>query len=151
MIDIRLTGVDETLDRLMEIGKRAQGGEIVAEATEYAYEETMRGIEPHSKTGTMERNLTHRVSKSTPEGRVYFDNAGMMRNGVNYAIFVHFGTRAHDIRPKKRRALRWESGSVFHFAKAVHHPGYKGDPFMQLAADKTFSKLSDIAQRIING
>lgn len=51
-----------------------------------------------------------------------------------YAVFVHWGTRPHDIRPKHKKALRWPGGGAFHFAKRVRHPGYKGDPWLTRAA-----------------
>jgi len=149
MIEITVTGVDETLRKLEEIGRNLDGEKLVRHATEYAYEQAKEGVKPHTKTGTMERNLTHRVRGAT--GEVFFLDSGMLRNGTNYALFVHFGTRPHDIRPTKRKALRWEKNGVFHFAKTVHHPGYKGDPFMERAADRTFAKLYNIAQEIIDG
>lgn len=51
-----------------------------------------------------------------------------------HAVFVHWGTRPHDIRPKHKKALRWPGGGAFAFAKRVHHPGYRGDAWMVRAA-----------------
>ena len=50
------------------------------------------------------------------------------------ALWVHCGTRAHVIRPKNKKALRWAGGGALTFAKGVHHPGYKGDAWMVRAA-----------------
>ncbi len=60
------------------------------------------------------------------------------------AVFLEFGTRAHDIRPRKGRALAWpanasgrrlsgrartNSGRMI-FARKVRHPGTKAQPFL---------------------
>lgn len=53
-----------------------------------------------------------------------------------HAVFVHWGTRPHVIRPKHKKALRWAGGGAFSFAKRVRHPGYKGDAWMVRAAGR---------------
>ena len=70
------------------------------------------------------------------------------------ALFLEFGTRPHDIYPVRRKALRWAAqpqgrrlsgrprvaaqrgglGGVL-FAKRVHHPGTRPQPFMRPAVD----------------
>ena len=50
------------------------------------------------------------------------------------ALFVHWGTRPHKIKPKRKKALRWPAGGQFAFAKSVNHPGYKGDSWLVRAA-----------------
>ena len=62
---------------------------------------------------------------------------------ADYAAYVEQGTRAHEIRPKARKALRWAAsagdarltgtprkGGRVRFAKRVQHPGTKAQPFM---------------------
>lgn len=61
---------------------------------------------------------------------------------ANYAAFVELGTKAHEIVPRARKALRFavggaatlsgrpRSGSSVVFAKRVRHPGTKPHPFM---------------------
>ena len=76
-----------------------------------------------------------------------------------YALYVHEGTRAHEIRPKNKKALRFpanggsatlsgrvRSGGAVRFAKRVRHPGTKANPFMLRGARKAientgFAKL----------
>lgn len=65
-----------------------------------------------------------------------------------YAAFVEFGTKAHDIVPRVKKALRFapggsgrlsgapRSGGPVVFAKRVHHPGTKAQPFMVPGARK---------------
>jgi hypothetical protein len=69
--------------------------------------------------------------------------------GANYAAFVEFGTRAHEITPNAKRALRWAATSAgarltgtprkaaqrgalggVVFATRVHHPGTRPQPFL---------------------
>ena len=120
--------------------------ELVARLAHEVHEGSVRGAAKHSRTGTMENNIAMRVQGL--KGRVWIENTGMMTDaGVNYGVFVHFGTQPHDIRPKRRKALRWVGhGDVFRFAKSVRHPGYRGDPFMYDALDaaaRTIKKLGE--------
>lgn len=46
---------------------------------------------------------------------------------------VHYvlnGTRAHLIRPRRRKALRFEVGGRVVFARLVRHPGTRANDFM---------------------
>jgi len=47
-----------------------------------------------------------------------------------HTLLVHNGSRAHLIRPRNRRYLRFELGGRVFYTKLVRHPGYKGNPFM---------------------
>lgn len=62
--------------------------------------------------------------------------------GAAYAVFVELGTRAHDILPRVRKALRFaprgtgrlsgapRAGGPVVFARRVRHPGTRPRPFM---------------------
>ena len=50
---------------------------------------------------------------------------------ASYAKFVHFGTKAHTIKPKKKKALKTRYG-VF---KKVNHPGIKANPYFEKAVE----------------
>lgn len=54
-----------------------------------------------------------------------------LSDAVPQAWFLEYGTRAHKIRPKRAKALRFtgRSGQPV-FAREVNHPGTKADPFM---------------------
>ncbi len=104
---------------------------------------------PHNVTGKLQRNL---FSKTIDKGiEMGVNNEGMMvgmgGTRVNYAVFVEYGTKPHKIRAKKKKSLRWVSGTGFMFAKEVNHPGYKGSHFLQRAADKTYNNLERIWNR----
>lgn len=71
---------------------------------------------------------------------------------ANYAAFVERGTRPHEIRPRKRKALRFatggsarlsgspRTGGQVRFAKRVQHPGTKAKPYMLPGAQKALRK-----------
>ena len=86
--------------------------------------------------------------------------------GANYAVFVELGTRPHDIVPKRAKALRWaaggtarlsgapRSGGPVQFAKRVHHPGTRAQPFMVPGAKRAIAAvggLKDIVVKLWNG
>lgn len=67
-------------------------------------------------------------------------------NVTPYAIFVHEGTRAHEIRPLRKKALFWKG--ALHPVKAVHHPGTKANPFVERTADEMSEPINNTFQKI---
>lgn len=49
------------------------------------------------------------------------------------AKWVLGGTRPHEIRPRNAKALYWVDRGGSHFARLVHHPGTKPNPFVRRA------------------
>lgn len=84
-----------------------------------------RNAARHKKTGEMEREMRARVIGA--EGVEFYDTAPQ-------ALFIEEGTPAHVIRPKNAKALRFfgPTGQPV-FAREVHHPGTKADPFLEPA------------------
>jgi hypothetical protein len=71
-----------------------------------------------------------KITNVGPSGSVTFP--------VSYAQFVHEGTRAHIIRAKKKKVLKFKGRSgAFVFRKVVHHPGTRARPFLQRALEET--------------
>lgn len=92
-----------------------------------------------SKTGNAERNIPTRFPDRMT-GEVYLDtgNAPELR-------FIHEGTKPHLILPKGKKRLRWATpGGGWAFARRVHHPGTKPDPFLYEAAA---TKRSAVVER----
>jgi hypothetical protein len=55
---------------------------------------------------------------------------------VPYARYVLAGTKPHVIEARNARVLRWtDAGGNPFFARRVHHPGTRPDPFPQRALD----------------
>ncbi|AXP07816.1 hypothetical protein [Streptomyces phage phiSAJS1] len=51
-----------------------------------------------------------------------------------HTIFVHNGTPRHPIRPRRPGGyLRFQVDGRTVYARAVNHPGYRGDPFLTKA------------------
>lgn len=82
----------------------------------------------HTRTGAMVRALYLR-----PFGADGWE-VGHDPNVAKHTMYVHWGSKAHKIKPKRKRVLRWPAGGKFAFAQGVNHPGYKGDPWMVRAA-----------------
>ena len=89
------------------------------------------------------------ITGSFGEGKLEIDVMAGGLGGVTYARAVHDGSRAHDIRPKRRRSLRFVGASGgFVFRRVVHHPGTAARPFMTQAieanvpfAERTFGNV----------
>ncbi|MEM2177034.1 MAG: HK97 gp10 family phage protein [Archaeoglobaceae archaeon] len=67
---------------------------------------------------------------------------------VEYAIYVEFGTRPHEIRPVHARALRFEVDGRIVFAARVWHPGTIPHPFVHVAADETLNAAEEIWRNV---
>jgi len=94
------------------------------------------------KTGTLKRGIR-------PEfGQL---KAVIKPHNAPYAYWVHQGTNAHVIRPRRKKALSWKGAK--HPVKYVRHPGTKGKPFMQIGAKNSEGKVgktfSDALDKIV--
>jgi len=56
-----------------------------------------------------------------------------VHDGVEYGIYVEFGTEAHVIEPRVKKALWWEGAE--HPVKRVHHPGTPARPWLTPAVE----------------
>lgn len=152
-----LSGGDEIRAKLMKIGdalaKRAlaeTAEEIEGNVGDWAGRHTRPG-----GTGALFRSI---VARPVGDGSMW--EVGHDLQVAPHALFVHWGTKPHIIRPKKQGAttqhvkahtrkngahvkahdrtgkhmLRFPMGGKFSFAREVHHPGYKGDPWLADAA-----------------
>lgn len=50
---------------------------------------------------------------------------------AEHAIWIHEGTRPHEIRPRRAKALRFTIGTRVVFARRVWHPGTTANPFLR--------------------
>jgi len=60
---------------------------------------------------------------------------------VPYIEPLYNGSKPHIITPKSTNALSFVIGNARFFAKEVHHPGYKGNPFILDAYNKNREKF----------
>lgn len=127
MISINVTGVDQVRAMLQRIGPALSGQALASTALDiehYIEQEAAK----HNKKGALVRSIYKtRMADGSWE-------LGHDPRVAPHALFVHWGTKKHDIRPKNKKTLRWASGGAFHFAKVVHHPGNKPDKWLERAA-----------------
>lgn len=154
-LTVNVAGTEAVRRTLLRIGQ---------DATRLALDKTAEDVHEYVA------NEAGKHTQPGPEGGALFKSAYFRRAGdgweighdlqiAPHALFVHWGTRAHIIRPKRqdgfeslvhahtrkgkpvkqhtrsggKRMLRW-GGDQFTFAREVHHPGYAGDPWLVRAA-----------------
>jgi hypothetical protein len=78
-----------------------------------------------ARTGTLRKSL--RIRNASQRGATLV--------GAYWANFIDAGTRAHDERPKSRKAMRYGSPGSVRFAKRIHHPRTGARPFKRAAAE----------------
>lgn len=125
-LTVTVTGTEDVRRKLLQLGARATAQALAATAEEvedYVGKEAAK----HNKTGALFRS----VQKKRIAGGWQVDHDLRV---APQALWVHWGTKPHVIRPKNKKVLRWASGGKFFFAKKVNHPGYKDDPWMARAA-----------------
>ena len=100
----------------------------------------------HHKNGALVRSLE--TKRLTPMDWIIAHRA----QHAPHAIFVHDGTKPHAIWPRgasidaqrsqgnkiqkgKQQILKFTIGNRIVFSRQVNHPGYKGDKWMERAAD----------------
>jgi hypothetical protein len=142
---------------------------LVRELAQQALQQAQTAADRHTKTGALVRSL-----KLKPQA----DGGWLMGHDLQmapHALFVHWGTRPHEIRARNKQALRfvWRDGlfhywwgpkspqekaqilrwmrqkapgSVAHF-RWPHHPGYRGDPYLERTRLSMRTAFRTIAQR----
>ena len=140
-IQVRVLGADTMAKDLQAIPVKMEAS-VLRQMSQIAYDRAQEGAGRHSKSGALFRSLYNR---SIPHGR----EVGHDPRLAPHALFVNFGTKPHKIYPKNKKALRWAGGGAFHFAKFVNHPGYRGDNYMQAAADAAVVQFAAIVTAAI--
>lgn len=144
MITITVTGQDGVNKELARV---AEAPELaILKLAERVFKLAHQGADRHTKTGALARSLGH-GPKKIPGGW----EIGHDLQQAPHAPFVHWGTKAHDIRPKNKKVLRFQIGNRNVFAKFVHHPGYKGDPWLTKAADQAMREFPAMVAAHIKG
>lgn len=91
------------------------------------------------KTGNLRRSIN--------VGRITDRTAETIAR-AEYASYVEYGTKAHEIRPRNRRVLRFKVGNRYVYARKVRHPGTRAQPFMIPGAQKAVSGVA-LQERIV--
>lgn len=66
-----------------------------------------------------------------------------------YAAHVEYGTKAHVIRPKNGKALKFKIGGKDVFATSVNHPGTKKQPFFFPAVFKGKARFIEDLEHLL--
>lgn len=74
---------------------------------------------------------------------------GVVVSGAQYSIFVHEGTRPHEIRVKQKQVLANKRTGEF-FGRVVRHPGTQANPFMQRAYDKNIYRINQLFMEVVD-
>lgn len=127
-LDVKLSGDKALRRQLKEIGTQLAGRALAATAVD-AEVHIERDAARHNRTGALVRSI---YKRRIDGGQAW--ELGHDPRVAPYALFVHWGTRAHLIKPRRKKALRWPAGGAFAFAKGVKHPGTKADPWLVRAA-----------------
>ena len=145
MPQIRIAGLSEAVGTLRGLPPSLERTTLLR-MSQIAYDAAQRGAGRHSKPGGSGALFQSLYNRSIPKGR----EVGHDPQRAPHALFVNLGTRPHEIRPKNKKALRWAGGGLFHFAKVVKHPGYRGDAYVIEAATlavREFRAIVDQATR----
>ncbi|WP_395699081.1 hypothetical protein [Aquabacterium sp.] len=121
-----VSGAEKVRQTLLRIGQqpRLALAQTAEDLENYVEDEAAK----HNKTGALVRSV---YKLRLPDGNW---EIGHDRQVAPEALFVHWGTKPHKIKPKRKKWLRWPAFDHYVFAKEVNHPGYKGDPWLKRAA-----------------
>ncbi len=101
-----------------------------------------------TRTGRLERSVD--VSSLGESGASASATVFLNEAVARYVEPVHEGSRPHVIRARRRKTLRFVSGSGFSFAPFVRHPGTKPDQFLYAAADLMQPAVQARIQQAVN-
>ena len=129
-VDIpNLSKLQNALKKYPEIAEPWLQKAIVASAAEVQKNAT-RGVLPW-KTGYLTQSFGLGILIGRLIGRIW--------PTAEYAIFVHEGTKPHEIRPKNGKALYWPGAA--HPVGKVNHPGTKPNRFMPRILEKAKAEI----------
>lgn len=124
---------DETIDKidrknagLYQLGKSIGGG-LEGQARSNA--------DWIDRTGNTRRAIHGGADKTTLGTTVY------LAHGSKVGLFFEEGTKPHEIRPKNKKALRFNVGGNTVFAKKVNHPGMKARPIVEPTVDSSWADI----------
>jgi hypothetical protein len=113
---------------------------LVEETADFAFEQM------YSNAPWRSGNLAMSIKKEVSEGKF------SVKPLASYALFVEKGTAPHIIRPVNASCLAFHGGMLggMVFARLVHHPGTKPNPFVAKTALETRDEAGHIAKRVLD-
>jgi hypothetical protein len=156
VITITLTGIDELQQKARP--------ETITDSFRQFFNNATKAVERNVKemtpvdNGHLRASITGRVDTSNPP---LYSFVGTYGPAANYAPFVEWDTKPHDIRPKNGRFLSFQlggklmrgtarkvrgvaiGGGEWVFTRLVHHPGTKGQHMFERGADYSRNDIDD--------
>ncbi|MBI5071669.1 HK97 gp10 family phage protein [Candidatus Falkowbacteria bacterium] len=123
----------KNLDKLQDSFKKYPA--IAERWIQRAIEESIAEIQKNAIRGVVPWRIG-RLLQSFGEGIKYGRLWGKIGPTVNYALFVHEGTRPHVIEAKNKKVLANKKAGLI-FGRRVNHPGTKPNRFMNRIAEKS--------------
>jgi len=136
-IKVEIPNLRKALDAL------AQSPGIIGTRLNNAIKKSIYEIEKEAKPRTPVVTGRLRSSYQTEFRPLY----GSLSPMVNYAIYVHEGTKPHIISVKRAKVLT--DGKIF-FGKVVHHPGTKAQPFLREGIEASMDSIRNYFEQEIN-
>jgi HK97 gp10 family phage protein len=143
-IDIQEEGFIKLTSKLKK-GTRESVARGITRVTQFMERETRRNITESVYNRSVPWRRSGKARQSIV-GQSVDDMTGKVFVGVNYARFIEYGTRPHQIRAKNARVLAGD-GRVF--GRVVNHPGSKAYPFWRPAVKTTQTEAPKIMQKEI--
>ena len=135
-IQVDVSAALAALGQISGEGLTRKLGGALSEAALYG-ERAVVGFTP-VKTGALRASV--KASQTAPLG-------WKIASPLTYAPAVEAGSKAHVIRPKNGRLLRFAVGGNVVYARQVRHPGTKGRRMFAQGADKLRAQLGAILGR----
>jgi hypothetical protein len=126
LLDFKARAIEYRRTLLVECrGAATQGGGAVA---------AQAISEPNFRNRTGRLLSSIKAQSAKPDGRDRY--IAEVRASTPYAAHVEYGTRAHVIRARRARNLRffWERSNTWFIGKKVNHPGSQGRFYMSRGA-----------------
>lgn len=136
-----LRGTFEEADRALVSGCR----EAVLDAAKVGEIKAKSGHKYKDRNNDLTNSIKGRVTRDTDRGA-----EGVVEATAPHAVFVHQGTKAHVIEPRKAKALRFEQDGATRFAQRVQHPGTTADPFIDQTEPAVDAELERGGERAID-
>lgn len=118
-------------------------GESLHLAAARALEEGVDAAAKDAFSTNLFANHTWKLRTATKATVNKFAFTGRLVNKTKYASFIEHGTKAHVIKPRKAKRLRfyWHRVGAWVSSKGVNHPGTKARPFFKHAGQVGGSRI----------
>lgn len=93
--------------------------------------------------------LTNSIESDGVNGTFGGDLHATVSAGAAHGIYVEKDTRAHKIKPRHRKALKFPGANGFIFAAGVDHPGTTGTHFLENALTTKLPQVTRVLEQAV--